>query len=185
MKASEFLFPAGPKKLDVGIHTNVKLTGIEIGNSYFEITFTGENGYATKRVFEPTIDYVYPREGESNLEALERMQGENLSVLSKLLSIYLTIENFERFEAPTYKEFVAKAKQTLDPIKGKKGFNLKVRLDKNKVYPELGYGTEWFEEYKEGEASNLAFTPREIEEGRHEREVGPVKGIKSEKDRLF
>ena len=108
----------------------------------------------------PNPDRVYPKDGETNEEALRRETKECMSHMTKLMYIFLDKDDVKKFEAPDIKTYAQESVNKLTPHISEKKVNIKVRYDKDGQYPELGGRNrpDYIEENTEGEEPSLFFS---------------------------
>lgn len=154
----------GGSKIPVGIHQGtVVFNGLTTDTGWTDINFamTTNGKVLHKRLFEPTGSS--PMDGETIQEAYDREVKRNLRHIADLIGALLGNEVLSTFEAPTYKEFVAKAQALLQGVKGV-AVNLKVVPDgKEGKYPDVPRYGLYVERYTPGSETRLKFSNKEIE----------------------
>lgn len=146
--------------IPVGIHTNVSVKSVEIGDTYFDINFEDDKKRTMRhRVFEPNGKFPNTKNGvtESTEEAIIREERDKAAVLSKLVKI---------FEAPrviseNYFDYVEKCVKALTPRLSKAKVNLKLIYDADFKFSRVPNWS-FIEKYVEGEEPTLAYSEWEL-----------------------
>jgi hypothetical protein len=157
-------------KIPFGIHTNIKLKGVEVKKGeYFDITFEDKEGrFNNKRLFQP--NGKYPRttkladgteKTETKDESIKREEMENIRHLVKLLHIFLE-GDLKSIKADTYDAFVDKAAKALNAKVSTKTLNIKLIYDSEGRYTAFGNFPDYVEEYIDGQAPTLEFSKWEL-----------------------
>ena len=147
--------------IPVDIHTNVKITSIEIGDTYFDINFEDTLKRTIRhRVFEPAGKFPNKKKDgdmETPEEALQREERDKAAILSKLIKIY----EAPPVKADDYQDYVEKCVKALTPRLSKVSVNLKVIYDSEFKFsriPNWGF----IEKYEEGVPPTLAYSAWEL-----------------------
>lgn len=142
--------------IPVGIHTNVKVTKIEQGDTYIDIFFEDTLKRSTNlRVYEPSGSY--PNKEETTEEAEKRDAMEKASIFSKLCKIF----DVPRVTSTDYFDYVEKCVKALTPRLSKATVNLKLIYDKDFKYsrfPKYNF----VEKFEEGVPVGLAYSDWEM-----------------------
>lgn len=153
-------------KIPAGIRKDVKIVALEKGANYVDIHFEDQEGRVqNNRIWDHNPDKIYPRDGESDQEAAKRDKMERLDHLNEVLEIFLTKEEFNSFEAPTYDAYVNKAISSLpDEVLSSKTVNIKLLPDSTGLYSEFSrFAGGNIEECKKGQPSSLKYSKWELE----------------------
>jgi hypothetical protein len=164
-------------KIPVGIHSKVKITSVEVADSYFDINFDKEGLKHNIRKWEPndkyplTVNVDGEQVTETPEQTIDRKIKENLGPLNKALKVLATEEEQEDIKKRKYESYeeyikaLAKFinKRIMDNERNKthKYVNIKLIYDKDgmySVFPRYGY----MEEYKEGMEPTLKYSDYEI-----------------------
>jgi len=150
-------------KMGSGFHTNVQLTNIDVTpGQYVDIHFKNDNGEIHhRRIWPPNPDMINPRDGESLEEAKVRDEQERLGVITDVLSI--VSDNLDDFSAPTYDQYMLKAKQEIMSNLADVRFNIKLIPTKNGKYSEFPRYGKWITEYSEDKPHGLKYSKWELE----------------------
>ena len=177
-------------KIPVGIHTNCSLESVEKGDTFYDINFKDSEGRVhNKRLWQPKG--TYPRKDKSGnvietpAEALAREERENMRHITKLLHIFLGEEGLQTVNASSYDEFMAKGAAILNQKANTKKLNLKLIYDSVGVYSTFGNFVDYVEEYVEGEAPTLQYTPWELQNRIEKKETATISRKKDELDDLL
>lgn len=168
---NEEITPKAGVKIPFGIHINCDVVSVvrgttENNKNYIDINFQDSEGRSNnKRLWEPQGNY--PRKDkdgkitETQEQALEREQRQNLAHLTKLVHIFLGKDGVKQL-AGNYDEFANQAIKALAPKLSTKKVNLKLVYDSDGVYAEFGRIPDYVEEYVEGQEPNIHFTTWEL-----------------------
>jgi len=150
-------------KMTSGFHTNVTLTGIDVEpGKYVDIHFKNKNGEVhNRRIWPPNPDMINPRDGESLEEAKQRDEQERLGIITDMLSI--VVDDLDDFSAPTYDQYMLKAKQEIMSNVGDTTFNIKLIPTKDGKYSEFPRYGKWVTEYSENKPHGLKYSKWELE----------------------
>lgn len=147
----------GGTKIPVGIHTGVKFEGIEKDQKWFDIKYSNADG---RTIHKRLFCEANPKDGETLETAITRRNTNNIRHVVKLLRIFLGDEVAITVTAPDHDAYILYAAALLAPFKGQL-VNLKVTLDRDGKYPELGYSSDYVERHIPGVATTLKFTNSE------------------------
>jgi hypothetical protein len=167
MKQASIIFEnslsSGGVKIPVGIHSNgdVIFAGCTEGANFYDLNFTNTRTKQVihKRLFFP--EKIYPNEGESLTQALDRQENRVLSFPIYLTAILGGDDALKGLEAKDFKGLMQKVCSKLNEFKNDK-VNIKVVLDKSNKYPEIPNYPEFVEKHVPGEHSRLAFSAKEL-----------------------
>lgn len=155
---------SGKGRIPVGIHENCKVTKVETGDNFIDFYYEDQQQRShNKRVWFPTPDKVWPKDGETKVEAFERSQKEALAHVVKHLHIFLPEKDFNKFEAENFEQFVEKAAKVLPKHLESKTVNLKLIYDKDGVYSTFGNYPDYIEEWSADQKCGLFYTKWERE----------------------
>lgn len=157
------LLEKGGSRLPVGIHTAVRVTKSEVGDNYIDFHYEKDGATQHKRVWFPSEDKVWTRDGESKADALERSKREALAHVTKHLHIFLTEEEFATFEANSFEEYVNKAAVVLEDKLDRHLVNLKLIYDSDGQYSDFGRYPDYIEKYVEDQKPTLYYTKYELQ----------------------
>lgn len=164
---NEELTPKKGNKIPFGIHTQCKVTGIEVTEEYVDLNFEdSQSRYNNKRLWQPKGNY--PRDikqpdgttkTETEAEAKIREEKANISHVVRLLHIFLGQEKLSKIQGNTYQEFMSNAAKALTPaVLASKFVNLKLIYDAEGVYAVFGNFPDYVEEYVEGVDPKITFS---------------------------
>jgi hypothetical protein len=158
---NEELTPKLGAKIPFGIHSNCKVVSIEKGetesNSYVDINFEDSEGRShNKRLWQPKGSY--PRDNESQEEALVREERRNLAHLVRLAHIFMGESRLKELSGNSYNEFVTKAVKLLNPTLKTKAVNLKLTYDRDGAYSEFSNYPDYIEEHVPGQEPTLQYS---------------------------
>lgn len=157
------LLEKGGSRIPVGIHEAVNVTKTEVGESYIDFHYEKDGATQHKRIWFPTIDKVWTKDGESKEDALERSKREALAHVTKHLHIFLTDEEFQGFEAKSFEEYVNKAAATLENKLDRCQVNVKLIYDTDGQYSDFGRYPDYVEKFIEGQKPTLYYTKYELQ----------------------
>ncbi len=119
-------------KLFEGIHTNVTIK-ISLEDKFYFIELEGEDGSLKQRVYKK--DKGYPNPGETEQQAVDRSQSDQLKFLYSLASL-TNADELEGKQVMSWEEGV----KVLQDVINKSGVTYNVRLVTNdKGYTEIPY----------------------------------------------
>ncbi len=185
---------SGGHKIPVGIHANCTLESVEKGETFYDINFKDSEGHThNKRLWQPKG--AFPRKDkdgniiETPQDALAREERENMRHFIKLLYIFLGEDGLATVSGNSYNEFMEKAAALLNQKANTKKLNLKLIYDSTGVYSEfpktLGFGSDYMEEYVEGQEPTLTFSKWELENRVEQKATATVSRKKDELDILL
>lgn len=162
---NEELTPKLGAKIPFGIHSNCKVVSVEEGeteNSKFvDINFEDSEGRTNnKRLWQPKGSY--PREDETQEQALVREERRNLAHLVRLAHIFMGEGRLKELSGNSYDEFVGKAVKLLNPALKDKAVNLKLTYDRDGVYSEFSNYPDYIEEHISGQEPTLQYSKWEL-----------------------
>lgn len=184
----------GGTKMGVGIHSKCNFDGMAKGDDYYDLNFSDSDGKVqNKRLWQPKGNF--PRKDKSGMitetqvEAKQREEKDNLKVVVKLLSIFVGKENLSSITG-SYEEMMDKAMGILNSKKSTKKLNLKLILDSAGVYSTFSNSfPDYIEEHVEGELPKLTFTPWEllnrVEPKNNVETAEPTSQLKSDVDAIL
>lgn len=146
------------RKFPVGVHSKCKVVSVEKGDNFIDFNYESEDGdlYHNKRVWFPSVDKLYPRDGETVAQAFDRDVNERLAHIVKHLRIFLSPEEIEKFQAPDFESFAEKAALVLnDRVLSSKYVNLSLIYDSDGEYSTFGRYPNYIEEYVEGKEPTI------------------------------
>lgn len=164
------LFPkdSGRYLVTPGIHTNLTVTASYVETDKYQaikLAFVNEDGDTfSKLCFKPTKGYPKVIEGEDGIatteseeDALFRAENEALSHLARLA--HLANANLLQ----SFDDFAEMAKHLIGIVNSEKEhYNIKLVLDKNDKYLDLGrYANSSIELYKAGKSPNIKVNPKD------------------------
>lgn len=158
--------PKGGSKITFGIHSNCNVTSIERGDKFVDINFSDPEGRThNKRLWDANGNYPKIKDGitETQQEAIQREELNNLTHIVKVLHIFIGQEGLEAFPELDYDKFVKQAIKVVTPKLTTKKVNLKLIYDADGIYPVFGNFPDYIEEYVEGNEPTLKFSKWELE----------------------
>lgn len=166
-------------KIPVGIHSNCSLVSVEKGETFYDVNFKDSEGRVNnKRLWQPKGTYpATNKDGkitETTAEALAREERENMRLIVKLLHIFLGEEGLATVSGSTYDEFMAKGAAILNQKASSKKLNLKLIYDSVGAYSTFGKFVDYVEEYVEGQAPTLSYTPWELQNRVEKKETATI-----------
>lgn len=177
----EELTPKRGAKIPVGIHTNCKVTSVDVTDEYVDMNFEAPSGaYHNKRLWLPKGNFPNklkdPETGaertESVEEAITRETRTNLANLAALTNIFLTEDERTELKSalaktPEYLDVARKIAAKLNPVLSRKTVNLKLIADSEGKYSTFSKGKfpDFIEEYVEGAEPKLKYSAYELGKG--------------------
>lgn len=149
-------------KIGVGVHANVKLSGVDVGDKYIDFNFVKDDLVHNKRIWFPS-DKIFQNDGESEAEARKRDLNDRLVHIAKFLHIFKGEEVTKTLQAPTFAEYAERAAEMLNEAKNTATLNLKLIYDKEGRYSTFGRFANYVEKYEEGKEPRIKFSDWEIE----------------------
>lgn len=154
------------KKIPVGTHTNCSVTSVDLGENFIDFNYEDSEGRIhNKRVWFPTIDVLYPKEGETTEQAFSREVKDRMAHLVAHLKVFLTKEEIDTFGAPDFPSFAKKTAEVLNPRLNTAKVNLQLIYDKTGQYSEFSRyansSSKYIEKYEEGVAPTVKPSPWE------------------------
>lgn len=150
-------------KIPRGIHTQIKLKDIEIGENYIDIYFENQTGQTiNRRLWIPELAKTKAWDKMSVQETYET-QIKNASYhLIDLVKNLVSEEVAGNLSAPDLKGLAIAAKTAVMPVKNTNLLNLKVITTEDGKYPEISKYVGYLERYVPGQEPTLTFKPSEL-----------------------
>jgi hypothetical protein len=168
---------SGGVKMDVGIHQNCSLS-LEKGDNYVDVIFTNPEGQEiNQRIWDWDETKFKTQDGQDRQEMLKDIATRQAAHMAQLNRILLGPDSSSITGSPN--EFRDKTYAALKDKVNNAKFNVKVRLDKNSMYTEIGKAPA-VEEYKENTPPSIKFTNWEINNRTKRKEITSEETVQSE-----
>lgn len=150
----------GGSSIPAGIHENVVVESVEVGNTYIDIHLKDSSGRVKKdRLFDPDEKYVTPKDGESKEEAFKRVVNDASQVL---LQYVVSATDFELpGTVSTYADLKKLAGKALE--KAVHPVNLKMVPHRTEpTWSDFPKYAPYVERFKEGFPATLRYSKYEL-----------------------
>jgi hypothetical protein len=155
----------GASKIPAGIHSNVKITKIDIGPNYIDFLFEDQEGRVDNdRHFFPDKDRVNPRDNQTAEEAFQAEVKDRVERLTQYPQIYFEKEELSKLSqgVGSFEALAKRVQDALTPKLATQTVNIKTIPNKDLKYPEFPRYPLYVEKYVEGQEPTLKYSKWEL-----------------------